>query len=131
MKKLFFLALLVLMSVVLFSEEIIADSVESVKPRITMIELGSTTCIPCQMMEPVLESLRQNYGDQIEVLFYDVKKDNDKAAEWKIRMIPTQVFLNEEGKEIHRHVGFYSEELIDEFLKEQGLLKSIETKRKE
>ncbi len=123
MKKILFLALLIAISALLLTEESSVDSEMPVKPLITMIELGSTTCVPCQMMEPVMESLRENYGDQIEVIFYDVKEDKEKAAEWKIRMIPTQVFLNVEGKEIHRHVGFYSEELIDIFLKEQGLIK--------
>ncbi len=42
-------------------------------------------------------------------------------------MMPTQVFLNEKGEEIHRHVGYYPEEQIDEFLQAQGL-KIIETK---
>ena len=73
-------------------------------------------------MEPVMESIRENYGDQIEVIFYDVKVEKEKAAEWKIRMIPTQVFLDEAGNEIHRHVGFYPMEQIDEFLQTQGLV---------
>lgn len=112
-------------------EETAADSTTVAKPKITMLELGSTSCIPCKMMEPVMESLQENYGEQIRIIFYDVKKEKEKAAEWKIRMIPTQVFLDEEGKEIHRHVGFYSEELIDEFLLEQGLIKLTESDNEE
>ena len=108
-------------------EETAADSTTIAEPKITMLELGSTTCIPCKMMEPVMESLQENYGEQVRIIFYDVNKEKEKAAEWKIRMIPTQVFLDEKGKEIHRHVGFYSEKMIDEFLLEQGLIKLTET----
>ena len=72
-------------------------------------------------MEKVLESVREKYGDQIDVIFYDVKKEKEISKKYKVKMIPTQVFLDENGNEIHRHVGFYPEEKIDEFLKEQGL----------
>jgi thioredoxin 1 len=97
-----------------------ADSLFT-KPGITFLELGSTTCVPCKMMEPVLESIREKYGQQINVVFYDVKKNKEIAQKYRIRMIPTQVFLDAEGNEIHRHVGFYPEEQIDAFLQNKGL----------
>ncbi len=103
-----------------FAAETAADSTVT-KPKITFLELGSLTCIPCKQMEKVLESVREKYGDQIEVIFHDVKKNKEIIKKYKVKMIPTQVFLDENGKEIHRHVGFYPEEKIDEFLKEQGL----------
>ena len=121
MKKISFLMLFVAFTLFCFAEEVQPDSTEVVKPKITFLELGSTTCIPCQQMEKVLESVREKYGDQIEVIFHDVKKEKEMAAKYQIRMIPTQVFLDDDGKEIHRHVGFYPEQQIDEFLKEQGL----------
>ena len=103
-----------------FAEGTAQDSIAT-QPKITFLELGSLTCIPCKQMEKVLESVREKYGDQIDVIFHDVKKDKKITAEYKIKMIPTQVFLNENGREIHRHVGFYPEKLIDEFLQKQGL----------
>ena len=112
-----------------FAEETTQDSVET-KPKITFLELGSLTCIPCKMMEAVLESIKEKYGDQIEVIFHDVKEDKKIAAKYKIKMIPTQIFLDENGKEIHRHVGFYPEEMVDEFLQKQGL-KIIPTQKLE
>ena len=112
-----------------FAEETAQDSTVT-KPKITFLELGSLTCIPCQQMGKVLESIREKYGDQIQVIFHDVKKKKEKIKKYKIKMIPTQVFLDENGREIHRHVGFYPEEKIDEFLKEQGL-KIIPTQKDE
>ena len=103
-----------------FATETVADSTAT-QPKITFLEVGSLTCIPCKQMEKVLESVREKYGDQIDVIFHDVKKNKEITKKYKIKMIPTQVFLDENGIEIHRHVGFYPEEKIDEFLKEQGL----------
>jgi len=121
MKKTTLLLLLfIAISVYCFAEETVQDTTK-ITPKITFLELGSTTCIPCKQMEKVLESVREKYGDQIDVIFYDVKNEKEITKKYKIKMIPTQVFLDENGNEIHRHVGFYPEEKIDEFLKEQGL----------
>jgi thioredoxin 1 len=92
-------------------------------PKITFIELGSVNCIPCKQMVPVMKSIEEKYGDQIKIIFYDVWKKEQKkyASEYKIKLIPTQVFLDEKGKEIHRHEGFYPEAEIEKFLKSQGL----------
>ena len=99
------------------------DKSDTLKPRITFVELGSVNCIPCKKMQPVMKAIEEKYGDQIEVVFYDVWKSDQRkyGEEYNIRLIPTQVFLDKDGKEIFRHEGFFPEESIDKFLKEQGL----------
>ncbi len=103
-----------------------ADSVKAAKTaaaKITFIELGSVNCIPCKTMQPVMKAIEEKYGDQIKVVFYDVWKPDQKkyAQEYKIRLIPTQVFLDVQGKEIYRHEGFFPEAEIDKLLKSHGL----------
>ena len=90
---------------------------------ITFVELGSVKCIPCKKMQPVMKAIEEKYGEQIKIIFYDVWKPEQRkyATDYGIRMIPTQVFLDKDGKELFRHEGFLPEELIDRFLKEQGL----------
>jgi thioredoxin 1 len=115
----YFLRLLVLFtfSVVLFGQT------ESVKPKVTFIELGSVNCIPCKQMQQVMKSIEEKYGAQVKVIFYDVWKADQKqfAQKYGIRLIPTQVFLDKEGKEFHRHEGFYPESEIEKLLQAQGL----------
>lgn len=91
--------------------------------KIKFVELGSVNCIPCKKMQPVMESIEEKYGDQIEVIFYDVWEPDQKkyAKQYKISLIPTQVFLDADGKEFHRHQGFYPEEAIDKILQSKGL----------
>jgi thioredoxin 1 len=89
--------------------------------QITFIELGSTTCIPCKKMQPVMKSIESRYAGQISVLFHDVMKDRSQSQKYKIKLIPTQVFLDKAGKEIMRHEGFFAEAEIDKFLQSQGL----------
>ncbi|HOT98745.1 MAG TPA: thioredoxin family protein [bacterium] len=100
------------------------------KAKITFIELGSVNCIPCKAMQPVMKAVEEKYGDQIEVIFYDVWKADQKkfAQKYNIRLIPTQVFLNDKGKEIFRHEGFFPETEIDALLQSHGLKSSRESK---
>lgn len=93
------------------------------KPVITFIELGSVNCIPCKKMQSVMKAIEANYGDQVKVTFYDVWTEEQKpyAEKYKVRMIPTQVFLDTDGKEFFRHEGFYPETEIDKLLQSKGL----------
>jgi thioredoxin 1 len=95
----------------------------SEKPKITFIELGSVNCIPCKQMQPVMKSIESKYGNQVKVVFYDVWKPEQTqyAQKYGIQLIPTQVFLDINGKEIFRHEGFYPEKEIDQLLQKKGL----------
>lgn len=96
---------------------------EAAKAKITFVELGSVNCIPCRQMVPVMEAIEEKYGNQIEVVFHDVWKPEGKpyAQQYGIKLIPTQVFLDENGNEFHRHEGFYPEAEIDKVLQGKGL----------
>lgn len=119
MKKIIISIVIMVVMILVFSE---IDS-QTKKAKVTFIELGSDKCIPCKKMKPVMESLEKRYGEQLEIIFYDVWKDEDKdkAEKYKIKLIPTQIFLDAKGKEFHRHEGFYPEAEIDKILKAKGL----------
>ena len=86
-----------------------------------LIEIGSVTCIPCKMMKPILDELRQEYAGRLQVDFIDVQVDRKAIMKYGIRMIPTQVFLSAEGKELFRHEGFFPKEEILSKWKEVGI----------
>ena len=79
--------------------------------------------MPCRQMQPVMAAIGKKYGDQVAVVFHDVWKaeEHDYAEEYGIRVIPTQVFLDANGKEFFRHEGFYPEAEIDRLLQKRGL----------
>ena len=89
--------------------------------KVVMLELGSVGCIPCEQMKPVMEKMRTNYKGKLEVLFIDVRKDHENARRFGVTVIQTQVFLDKNGKEFHRHIGFYGYEEIEPVLKKAGL----------
>ena len=95
----------------------------SEKIKVTFIELGSVRCIPCQKMQPIMKSIREKYPTQVNVIFYDVWTDQGKpmADKYNIQLIPTQVFLDENGKEFFRHEGYFPEEDLEKVLKTKGV----------
>ncbi len=92
-----------------------------VKGMVTMIDLGAKKCIPCKMMAPILEKLEKVYAGRAAVVFFDVWEDPKPAHRFSIRVIPTQIFFDREGKEVYRHTGFLGEEDIVRRFKDMGV----------
>jgi thioredoxin 1 len=86
-----------------------------------LVDLGSTTCIPCKMLAPILEELGKECAGRLQVDFIDVNQNPDAAKPFGIKLIPTQVFLDASGKELWRHEGFISKEDILAKWKELGV----------
>lgn len=95
----------------------------NVNYKVTFIELGSVRCIPCQKMQPIMKSIEEKYSKDVKVVFYDVWTADGKpyAQKYNINLIPTQVFLDENGKEFFRHEGFFPEEELVKILKLKGV----------
>jgi len=90
---------------------------------VTFIELGSVRCIPCQQMQPIMKSIEEKYGKEVKVVFHDVwtEAGSPYAKQYGIEAIPTQVFLDKDGKEYFRHVGFFPEEELVKILQQNGV----------
>jgi len=92
------------------------EPVVPVKDTVTMVDLGAKSCIPCKMMAPILEELKDEYQGRAEVIFIDVWEDRSQGPRFGIRSIPTQIFYDKQGKEAYRHVGFMGKEQIKKLL---------------
>jgi len=98
-----------------------AANPRSAKALPRLVDLGSDNCIPCIMMAPILEELKQEYAGRLRVDFIDVWKNPDAGKEYGIKLIPTQIFYDASGKELFRHEGFFSKEDILAKWKEFGI----------
>ena len=87
-----------------------------VKEMVTLVDLGAKSCIPCKLMAPILEELEKEYKGRAAVIFIDVWENRDKAKEFKVVTIPTQIFYDKQGQEVYRHIGFFDKESIKEKL---------------
>jgi thioredoxin 1 len=91
------------------------------KYQVTFLELGADRCIPCKKMQPIMKEIAAMFPDRVQVVFYDVWKDPKPGERYRVQLIPTQVFLDQKGKEIARHVGLFPKEEILELLKKHGI----------
>jgi thioredoxin 1 len=91
--------------------------------KVTFVELGSRKCVQCQMMQIVMKEIKREYGEDVNVVFYDVRTKTGRliAEKYKIRMIPTQVFLDGESREFLRHEGYFPKDDIIRVLKTKGV----------
>ncbi len=89
--------------------------------KVTFLELGSVGCKPCEAMVPVMEAVRERFPGRVEVIFHDVRRDPAKAGEYRVRLIPTQVFLRPDGSEFFRHEGYLPETDVVAVLERMGL----------
>ena len=90
-----------------------ADASPAVKtPLPKLVDLGAGKCIPCKMMAPILEELKTEYQGRMDVVFIDVWENRGAGKEYGIRVIPTQIFIGSNGKELFRHEGFFAKEDI-------------------
>ena len=89
--------------------------------QVTFLEIGADRCIPCKKMQPIMKEIAAEFAEDVQVVFYDVWKNPEPGRKYSIQLIPTQVFLDDRGKEFFRHEGFYPEAEIDTLFRKRGL----------
>jgi thioredoxin 1 len=91
-------------------EEPKPDEPAAVEKLPRLVDLGADKCIPCKKLAPILEELRTEYQGKLSVEFIDVWKNPAAGQPYNIRLIPTQILYDRDGKEVWRHEGFISKE---------------------
>ena len=76
-----------------------------------VIDFYATWCGPCKMMSPVMETLAGEYEGRLRVYKVDVDKEKRLAALFKIRSIPTFIFIPMNGEPQHANGAMGIEEM--------------------
>ena len=87
----------------------------------SLVDFGSTGCRPCDMLAPILDTLKEKYAGKLNVLFVHVGQEQILAARYGIQSIPMQFFYDKDGKEVFRHTGFWPQVEIEKKLTEMGV----------
>jgi thioredoxin 1 len=87
----------------------------------SLVDFGSTGCKPCDMLAPILETLKKKYEGKVNVVFVHVGQEQILSARYGIQSIPAKFFYDKDGKEMFRHVGFWPQAEIENKLSEMGV----------
>lgn len=83
---------------------------------VVLVDFFATWCGPCQMLEPVLETLAEETDAVIAKV--DVDQLQQLAAHYGVRGVPT-ILLFADGQQVEQHVGVLPEaqmrQLIDNY----------------
>lgn len=63
-----------------------------------IIDFYADWCGPCKMIAPILEELSEEYGDKINIYKVDTEAEQELAAAFAIRSIPSMLFVPMDGQ---------------------------------
>lgn len=78
-----------------------------------VVDFWATWCGPCRMVGPIIEELAKQYDGKIVVGKCDVEDNEELAAEFGIRNIPTILFFKN-GEVVDKLIGAQSKAKFEE-----------------
>ncbi len=69
---------------------------EGARPAI--IDFYADWCAPCRMVAPVLDELKEEYGDKIDIFKINTEQERELAGMFGVQSIPSLLFIPSEGE---------------------------------
>ena len=80
-----------------------------------VLKFGAVWCSGCLVMKPIWKEI-ENEMDWLNTEYFDVDENKEMAKKYDIVDLPTFVFLDSKGEEIHREVGEIGKESLIEII---------------
>jgi thioredoxin 1 len=101
-----------------FSKEVLESSLP------VLVDFWAPWCAPCRMVAPVVEALAEEYARKVKVVKLDTDENNETAAAYGIRSIPTlAIFKN--GEVVDGVMGAAPKQMLKELFEKHLNLKEI------
>ncbi|MCR4827886.1 MAG: thioredoxin [Bacteroidales bacterium] len=69
-----------------------------------LMDVGATWCGPCKALAPIVDELSEEYDGKMLFAKVDVDEASDIAARYRIRNVPTVLFIKN-GEVVDKSVG--------------------------
>ena len=86
---------------------------------VTLKDFHADWCGPCKTQDPILEELKEDWGERFDMEKVNVDEQQDVANEYSVRSLPTIVVENDDGV-VERFVGVTQREDIEDALESAG-----------
>lgn len=80
-----------------------------------LVDFWAEWCGPCRMVGPVIEEISNDYTDKAVIAKLDVDSNQEFAAKYGVRNIPTVLFFKD-GEMVERKVGVAPKDNYTEIL---------------
>jgi thioredoxin 1 len=90
--------------------------------RPTVVDFASKSCPACIRLRPVMRALKDAHGERINVLLLEVSDHRDLARQYTIRLVPTLIFFDAQGREVQRRTGFVNRKELEGVLSDLKFL---------
>lgn len=91
--------------------------------KVTYIEISDRGCYVCQRMDPIIDEIEKQYGNDINITTYSGISEGtaDIIKKYNIKKFPANIFLDETGAVFFRHEGLLDVQAIKGVLKTKGI----------
>ena len=86
---------------------------------VRLLDFYADWCGPCKTQDPILEEVKEEFGDAFELQKVNVDEEQDVANQYQVRSLPTLIIENDDGV-VDRFVGVTQREDIESALTEAG-----------
>lgn len=84
-------------------------------PTLVLVDFFAAWCMPCKMMVPILQKVKDIQGDSIRIIKIDIDKNSSIAARYSIQSVPT-LMIFKEGKQLWRQSGVINAEELNKII---------------
>ncbi|MWV65715.1 thioredoxin fold domain-containing protein [Halorubrum sp. JWXQ-INN 858] len=86
---------------------------------VRLLDFYADWCGPCKTQDPILEEVKEAFGDAFELQKVNVDEEQDVANQYQVRSLPTLIVENDDGV-VDRFVGVTQKGDIEAALTEAG-----------
>lgn len=77
-----------------------------------IVDFSAEWCPPCRKLKPIFTELKGVYAGKVDFVTVNVDSMPELSQDFRVESIPALIYLNAEGEEIYRSVGFQTGEQI-------------------
>lgn len=59
-----------------------------------LVDFYADWCGPCRMMPPILQEVKNRFGDELQIIKIDTEKNPDVAIHYNVRGIPNMILFH-------------------------------------
>ena len=84
---------------------------EKTEKGFVVVDFFANWCGPCRMLSPILDEVKDELGDKVEIYKVNVDDEENLAREFGVMSIPC-VFFFKNGEMVGKQVGLVSKDIL-------------------